>query len=108
MGRANCRRLGTRFVARRTVACQALVPAQHSTLVTANGPRGKRRKLTGAIGFEEGLAENSERFEPRQNLSQLCFGFHAAQDQMGMVGGSRKSARHFEARMAGLNGLLRK
>jgi len=62
--------------------------------------------LTGAIGLAEGLAEESERFEPRHCLSQLRFGFYAAQDQMRMVGGRRKRACDFDARVAGLNDLL--
>ena len=96
------------FALRRTGAWEALVTAKPLTRLSADGARGKRRQLSGAIGLEEGLAEESEGFEPRQNLSQLRFGFHAAQDQMRVVLRGRKRACNFDARVAGLNDLLRK
>jgi hypothetical protein len=74
-----------RRIALPIVAGQALVAAQPATLIAAHWSCGKRRKLAGATGLEKGLAEESERFEPRQNLSQLRLGFYAAEDQMRMV-----------------------
>ena len=96
------------LVARRTIARQALIAAQRATLIATDWPRGKCRKLAGKIGLIEGPAEESERFKPRQNVSQLHFGDHAAENQMRVVLQGRKRARQFQARMAGLNGLLRK
>src|SRR5262249_2711500 len=84
--RSGSRRVGGRFSAVQVAVGQARVPAQRTTPVAAKGPRGKRRKLTGTIRLEEGLAGESESFKPRQNLPQLRFGFHAAQNQMGMAG----------------------
>ncbi len=104
LGRAICRRGPLADLC--AIVSHALVPAQTAALITAQETRCERRKLTGTIGFEEGLAEKSEGLKPRQNLSQLLFGFGAAQDQMRMVGSGRERARNFEARMAGLNGLL--
>src|SRR5262245_8119521 len=47
--------------------------AKPTTLISADGARGKRGQLTGAIGFAEGLAEESERSKPRHCRWQLRF-----------------------------------
>jgi|GEM_PF-7034463 len=87
---------------------QTPIPAQPAALVATDGGGCQCSELTGAIGFEEGLGEKAQRFEPRENLAQFWLGFYATEDQVRMIVTGWKRACDFDARVAGLNCLLRK
>ena len=73
-----------------------------------NGGGGNGRKLTAEIALAERSNSQTKRFQTLQNAPKLGFRFDAAEDEMRMLVTNRQEvACHFNARMAGLNGLLR-
>ena len=79
-----------------------------AALGTTDRCGGDGRELTVQIGLEERPADDSEAFQPPQNLPEPLLRFDPAQDKMWMlVRGRKKIACDLDARMASLNGLLR-
>ena len=66
------------------------------------------RQLAVEVGVKEGPKCNLDAFEVAQHATELLLRLDATEDEIRMlVAGWQKSACYFNARMAGLHGLLR-
>ena len=87
---------------------QALVSPQQAAEWALNRGGGNGSELTAEVALAERTDSQTKRFQTLQDAPKLGFRFDAAEDEMGMLVTSRQEiACHFDARMAGLNGLLR-
>ena len=69
----------------------------------------QRGQLAGEIRIEKRPMANAQTFQSAENSPESSLGLDATEDEMRMlVASGNERACHFNARMAGLNGLLRR
>jgi hypothetical protein len=87
---------------------QALIPAEAGSQRSFDRRRGDRREPAAKIGVGKRSRGHADAIETPEHRVKLRFRLDSAEDEVGMlVAGRQKSARHFHARVAGLNGPLR-
>jgi hypothetical protein len=90
-------------------SAQAGIPAKETATVTGDRLRGNGRQLIAKIGLIERPADDCERMQTRERGMQRELGRNADQHQVRMSrSGRQQRACNFNARMSGLNGLLRR
>jgi hypothetical protein len=88
---------------------QALIPAEMAACGTVNRFRGKGRQFVAEIGFVERPTADGQRFDAAENAPESDFRIRPEQNQVRVLVARRQErASDFDARMAGLHGLLRK
>ena len=88
---------------------QALVPAEMAALMASDRFGCNGRKLIIQVRITERCASDSETFQAFHNCPETLLGLDAKEDEMGMLVIRRdERACGFDARMASLNGSLRR
>ena len=86
-----------------------MIPAKETAAGTLNRFGSEGRELVAQVGLVKWLARYSKNLQPRQYMTERLLIGDADQDQVRMCrSGRQKSACDFDARISGLNGLLRR